>query len=183
MSLIDLDPGQGYPDVVRMVVEIPRHSTNKYEYDKELQVFRLDRTLYSPVHYPGDYGFVPGTLAEDGDPFDILALTDEPTFPGCVIEVRPLGVLEMVDRSEGDAKILAAPVGDPRYKEVREIRDVPPHVRKEIEHFFQIYKELENKKVLTRGWRSRRLACRSIRAARERYLDAKRRPPHVSRNR
>jgi len=170
ISLTDLDPGRGCPDVVRMVVEIPRHSTNKYEYDKELGVFRLDRTLYSPVHYPGDYGFVPGTLAGDGDPFDVLALTEEPTFPGCMIEVRPLGVLEMVDRAEGDAKILAVPTGDPRYKEVLEIRDVPPHVRREIEHFFQIYKELENKKVLTRGWRSRKTACRSIRAARERYL-------------
>jgi inorganic pyrophosphatase len=173
VSLIDLDPGSQCPDVVRMIVEIPKNSTNKYEYDKQLGLFRLDRALYSPVHYPGDYGFVPGTLEEDRDPIDILALTDEPAFPGCLIEVRPLGVLEMVDREEADLKVLAVPVGDPRFEQLEDIRDVAPHVRKEIEHFFNIYKQLEKKKVTTRGWRPSTDARKAIQAARARYLAGK----------
>src|SRR5581483_11840989 len=94
VSLYDLDPGPDCPAIVRMIVEIPKNSTNKYEYDGKLGVFRLDRTLYSPMHYPGDYGFVPGTLAEDGDPLDVLVLVDEPSYPGVLIAVRPLGVLK-----------------------------------------------------------------------------------------
>src|SRR5579859_3824123 len=90
-SLYDMDPGPDSPEIVRMIVEIPKNSSNKYEYDGKLGVFRLDRTLYSPLHYPGDYGFIPGTLAEDGDPLDVLVLTDEPTFTGCMLEARPVG--------------------------------------------------------------------------------------------
>ena len=97
-TLYDLDPGSDCPRLVRMIVEIPKNSTNKYEYDAELGLFRLDRTLYSPVHYPGDYGFIPGTLADDGDPVDVLALVEEPSFSGCLIEVRPIGMLNMIDR-------------------------------------------------------------------------------------
>jgi inorganic pyrophosphatase len=97
-SLCDLDPGPGCPEIVRMIVEIPKGSTNKYEYARDLGVFRLDRALYSPVHYPGDYGFIPGTLSADGDPLDVLALAEEPTFPGCMVEVRPIGILNMIDR-------------------------------------------------------------------------------------
>ena len=108
-SLYDLDPGPAFPEVVRMVVEIPKGSSNKYEYDHQLGAFRLDRVLYSPVHYPGDYGFIPGTLASDGDPMDVLALVEEPSFSGCVVEVRPVGVLNMVDSDEKDQKILAVP--------------------------------------------------------------------------
>src|SRR5438876_5553930 len=103
-SLYDLDPGADCPNLVRLIVEIPKNSTNKYEYDAELGVFKLDRTLYSPVHYPGDYGFIPGTLASDGDPMDVLALVEEPSFPGCMIEVRPIGVLNMVDKGDADKK-------------------------------------------------------------------------------
>ena len=95
-NLYDLDPGPLSPEVIRMIVEIPKNSSNKYEFDGELGVFRLDRPLYSPLHYPGDYGFIPGTLASDGDPMDVLALVEEPTFSGCVVEVRPVGVLKMV---------------------------------------------------------------------------------------
>ena len=92
MKLYDLDPGPETPEVVRMIVEIPKNSANKYEYDGNLGVFRLDRALYSPMHYPGDYGFIPGTLAEDNDPLDVLTLVEEPSFPGCLIEVRPVGL-------------------------------------------------------------------------------------------
>src|SRR5579859_4867274 len=105
----NLDPGPHSPEIVRMIVEIPKNSSNKYEYDKTLGVFRLDRTLYSPLHYPGDYGFIPGTLAEDGDPLDVLVLVDEASHPGVLIMVRPLGMLEMVDQDEPDQKVLAVP--------------------------------------------------------------------------
>ena len=135
-----------------MIVEIPKNSGNKYEYDSELGVFRLDRALYSPMHYPGDYGFIPGTLAADGDPLDVLALVEEASFPGCLIEVRPVGILNMVDNEEADQKIIAVPNRNPRYDEVHTMDQIFPHVRREIEHFFTIYKELEGKKTEMQGW-------------------------------
>src|SRR5436309_688679 len=114
-SLYDIDPGPESPELVRMIVEIPKNSTNKYEYDGKLAVFRLDRALYSPMHYPGDYGFIPGTLAEDGDPMDVLALVQDSSFPGVMIEVRPVGILNMVDQEERDLKVLAVPNRNPRF--------------------------------------------------------------------
>ncbi len=128
--LSDIDPGANCPTTVRMIVEIPKNSVNKYEYDTKLGVFRLDRTLYSPMHYPADYGFVPGTMAEDGDPIDILALADEPSVQGCMVEVRALGILEMIDSEQSDRKILAVPVRNPRYDEFTDIEHIPPHVRR-----------------------------------------------------
>src|SRR5580765_4072961 len=116
--LHDIDPGPDCPEIVRMIVEIPKNSANKYEYDRVLGVFRLDRALYSPMHYPGDYGFIPGTVAEDGDPMDVLALVEQPSFPGCLIEVRPVGILNMVDNEEADQKVIAVPNRNPRYDEV-----------------------------------------------------------------
>lgn len=154
-----------------MIVEIPKNSTNKYEYDGKLGVFRLDRTLYSPMHYPGDYGFIPGTLAEDGDPLDVLALVDEPSYPGVLIAVRPVGVLEMVDQEEPDEKILAVPNRNPRFDQVQKIEDVFAHNLREIEHFFTIYKELEEKRTEMRGWLGPEEARGVIRTARKRYLD------------
>src|SRR5947209_3844617 len=109
VKLYDIDPGPDSPELVRAIIEIPKNSSNKYEYDGELGIFRLDRALYSPMHYPGDYGFVPGTLADDGDPLDILVLVDEPSFTGCLMEARPVGVLHMVDGKENDQKVLAVP--------------------------------------------------------------------------
>jgi len=153
-----------------MIVEIPKNSANKYEYDVELGIFKIDRPLYSPMHYPGDYGFVPGTIAGDGDPTDVLTLVEEPCFPGCMMEVRPLGVLDMVDSAEGDQKILAVPSRDPRFDPMREISDLPAHTRREIEHFFQIYKELEGKTVRTQGWRGRDAAHQYILESRDRFL-------------
>ena len=156
-----------------MIVEIPKNSSNKYEYDGALGVFRLDRALYSPLHYPGDYGFIPGTLAEDHDPLDVLVLVDEPSFPGVLISVRPVGVLEMVDNSEPDQKILAVPNHDPRYDQVHTIDQVFPHKLREIEHFFAIYKELEGKRTEMLGWRGPREAREAIRLSRSRYLDSR----------
>jgi inorganic pyrophosphatase len=134
-SMYDLDPGKDFPEALWMVVEIPKGSSNKYEYDRELGAFRLDRVLYSPVHYPGDYGFIPGTLASDGDPMDVLALVEEPTFSGCVVEVRPVGVLNMVDQEKKDQKIVAVLNRDPRYEQIHTLDQIFPHVRREIEHF------------------------------------------------
>src|SRR5580704_17389796 len=150
--LYDLDPGPDAPELVRMIVEITKNSSNKYEYDGTLGVFRLDRALYSPVHYPGDYGFIPGTLASDGDPMDVLALVEEPSFPGCLIEVRPVGVLNMVDQEQKDQKIIAVLNRDPRYEQVHSLNQIYPHLRREIEHFFNIYKELEGRETSTLGW-------------------------------
>jgi inorganic pyrophosphatase len=144
--------GTQAPTRVNAVIEIPRGSVNKYEYDKQLHVFRLDRTLFSPVHYPGDYGFIPCTLGLDGDPLDVLVLVEAPSFPGCLMEVRPIGVLRMVDQGKGDEKILAVAESDPLYREVKDCSQVFEHTLREIEHFFSIYKNLEGKKTEIAGW-------------------------------
>jgi len=147
-----LPVGEKAPDRVNAVIEIPKDSVNKYEYDKKLHVFRLDRTLFSPVHYPGDYGFIPNTLGQDGDPLDVLVLVEAPSFPGCLMEVRPLGVLQMVDQGKRDEKILAVAESDPLYRQVRDASQVPQHQLREIEHFFSIYKYLEDKRTEIAGW-------------------------------
>ena len=175
-SLYDIDPGPHCPELVRMIVEIPKNSANKYEYSAELGVFRLDRALYSPMHYPGDYGFIPGTLAEDGDPMDVLISADEGTFTGCMIEVRPVGVLNMVDEHGPDQKILAVPDRNPRYEQVHTIDQIFPHIRIEIEHFFAIYKELEGKVTQMKGWRGPKEAREAILASRVRYQQTKPEP-------
>ncbi|MEO7144932.1 MAG: inorganic diphosphatase [Bryobacteraceae bacterium] len=168
----DPDPGPECPDIVRAIVEIPKESSNKYEYDPTLGLFKLSRTLYSPMHYPGDYGFIPGTIAEDRDPLDVLVLVASPSFTGCLFYVRPIGVLEMLDSGEHDDKILAVPVHDPRQNEVRSVDDVSSHVRREIEYFFHIYKELENKVTKIIGWHGPGPAHKVILESRARYLAA-----------
>ncbi|MGA3236609.1 MAG: inorganic diphosphatase [Bryobacteraceae bacterium] len=170
--LYDLDPGADCPEVVRMIVEIPKNSSNKYEYDGELGLFRLDRALYSPLHYPGDYGFIPGTLASDRDPLDVLAIVDDASFTGVLMSVRPVGMLDMVDNNEQDQKILAVPNRNPRFDQIHTIDQVFPHKLREIEHFFAIYKELEGKTTKMLGWRGPREARELIRKTREAYLEA-----------
>ena len=172
--LYDLDPGPESPELVRTIIEIPKDSVNKIEYDGVLGLFRLDRSLYSPVHYPGDYGFIPGTLAEDHDPLDVLVLVSAPSFTGCMIEVRPIGVLKMVDRDERDQKIIGVPLRNPRYDQIHTMDQVFPHTRRELEHFFLIYKELEGKLTSTQGWGGPSEARRCIVESRERYLAKKR---------
>jgi inorganic pyrophosphatase len=169
--LYDIDPGPECPELVRMIVEIPKNSSNKYEYDGKLGVFRLDRALYSPVHYPGDYGFIPGTLGSDGDPLDVLALVEEPSFTGCMIEVRPLGMLNLIDQDLEDQKIIAVPNRNPRYDEVHTLDQIFSHVRREIEHFFTIYKELEGRVTATLGWSGPREARKCITDSRKAYLE------------
>jgi inorganic pyrophosphatase len=144
--------GDKAPHRVHAVIEIPRDSVNKYEYDKKLHVFKLDRTLFSPVHYPGDYGFIPSTLGQDGDPLDVLVLVEAPSFPGCLIEVRPIGVLQMVDQGKKDEKILAVAESDPLYRNIHDSSQVLSHQLREIEHFFSIYKYLEDKRTEIAGW-------------------------------
>ena len=151
-NYLNLPIGKSAPDEVNAVIEIPRGQTNKYEYDKELNVFRLDRNLYSPVHYPGDYGFIPSTLSDDGDPLDVLVLVDAPSFTGCVMIVRPIGMLRMVDQGREDEKILGVGTNNPIYKDVRDYDELYTHVTLEIEHFFTIYKELEAKTTRINGW-------------------------------
>jgi inorganic pyrophosphatase len=169
LDYVQLPIGSRAPKLVNAVVEIPLGSVNKYEYDKKLRVFRLDRTLHSPVHYPGDYGFIPGTLASDGDPLDVLVLVDAPSFPGCVMEVRPIGMLRMVDQGQKDSKILAVTSSDPTYAEVKNYDGVYTHILKEIEHFFTIYKSLEGKRVETIGWEGATDAHKVIENCRKRF--------------
>jgi len=170
---IEPDPGPETPQIVRMVVEIPRDSSNKYEYDPSLKLFKLSRTLYSPLHYPGDYGFIPGTIAEDHEPLDILCMVTSPSFTGCLTYVRPVAVLDMLDGGELDNKVLAVPGRDPRHDEIRDLSNVSEHVQREIEYFFSMYKELEGKTMKMRGWRGIDEAYSVINASRERYLERK----------
>jgi inorganic pyrophosphatase len=144
--------------VVDAVVEIPRGSRNKYEFDEQSGSIRLDRVLFSSAHYPGDYGFIEGTHCGDGDPLDVLILVEEPTFPGCRVRVRPIGVLFMEDGGE-DEKILGVPEGDPRFAEVNDLVDLPQHWLAEIENFFATYKVLEGKEVSTGEWKGAKEAC------------------------
>jgi inorganic pyrophosphatase len=156
-------------DTVLAFIEIPRGSRNKYEFDEETGMFRLDRVLYSSVHYPADYGFIPDTLAEDGDHLDILVLTQEPTFPGCTIEARPLGGLDMADEKGSDFKVLAVPIGDPRYDHVLTLESLGDHWLREIETFFATYKLLEPKQTEVLGWHTAEEAWAVIGACRERF--------------
>lgn len=165
----DLPVGKQVPHEVTAIIEIPNGSRNKYELDKASGLFRLDRVLYSAVHYPGDYGFIPRTLAEDGDPLDILVLIDERTFPGCQIDARPIAVLHMRDRGEPDEKILAVPAEDPLQNEAHDLSDLPEHRLREIAHFFQVYKDLEGRRVEIVGWEGSAAAMHVVLAAVERY--------------
>jgi inorganic pyrophosphatase len=165
----DLPPGPNPPELVTAVIEIPQGSRNKYELDKATGLMRLDRVLYSAVHYPGDYGFIPRTLHEDNDPLDVLVLLKEETFPGCMIDVRPVGVLELLDRGEPDDKIIAVPLNDPYHREIFDIADLPSHALQEIEHFFLTYKDLELKRVQAVGWGKSEDAARVIEESIARY--------------
>jgi inorganic pyrophosphatase len=160
-----------------VVIEIPGGSRNKYEFDHERHVIRLDRRLFSATVYPTDYGFVPDTLAEDGDPLDALVILDDPTFPGCWIAARPVGMFLMEDDAGPDAKIVCVPAGDPRWHHVDAIEQLPDHLLREIEHFFDVYKTLEpGKHSSTNGYSGVEDAWREVRAARQRFVEVGNRP-------
>ena len=152
---------------VDVIIEIPKGSRNKYEFDRERGAFKLDRMLFSSMHYPSDYGFIKDTWAEDGDPLDALVLVTEPTFPGCLIESKPVGLFKMRDEKGVDYKILCVPVGDSLWNHISGLSDVPPHLLIEIEHFFDVYKELEKKKTAVEGWEDAESARKVIRLARD----------------
>ena len=157
-------------ETVDVIVEIPRGSRNKYEVDHESGVIRLDRRLFSATVYPSDYGFIPHTLAEDGDPLDALVLLDDPTFPGCWVTARPIGVLWMEDEAGPDAKIICEPALDVRVAEITELEHLPTHLVAELIHFFDVYKDLEpGKSMTTRGSEGSEAAWREIRASKARY--------------
>ena len=150
-----LGPGKKAPDEVNVVIEIPLGSNIKYEYDEEEGIVKVDRVLYTSMVYPFNYGFVPGTLEEDGDPIDVLVITDYTLFPGTVIEARPIGMLYMRDEEGEDAKIIAVPRDktDPTYSNIKDIIDLPQATKNKINHFFEHYKELEpGKWVKVSGW-------------------------------
>jgi inorganic pyrophosphatase len=155
--------------IVDMVVEIPKGSRNKYEMDKDSGHIYLDRMLFTATRYPADYGFIPDTLAADDDPLDALALVSEPTFPGCRIRIKPIGLFIMEDQGKEDHKILGAPTGDPVWRGAERLEDVPAHLLRELEHFFAIYKDLEDKKTAVRGWRDADEALQVIETARSAY--------------
>jgi inorganic pyrophosphatase len=152
MSLLSFPIGREAPVEVNAIVEIPKGSSNKYEFDLQNEVFFLDRVLYSPLFYPCDYGWVASTLSEDGDPLDILVLGSHPTFPGCIVQSRPLGALAMKDEHGTDFKVLAVSSRDPRFLECQCLDNVSAHLLREIEHFFRIYKDLEEKETEVMGW-------------------------------
>jgi len=152
--LNDIPPGKNPPHEVNCIVEIPKGGTNKYEYDVEMNIFRLDRVLYEAVFYPTEYGFIPQTINEsDGDPLDVMILSTFATFPGCLVSCRPIGVLRMIDSGEDDYKIIAVPADDPRFEEIKELDDLTTHAKKEIRNFWENYAELQpNKKIKVDGW-------------------------------
>jgi inorganic pyrophosphatase len=159
--------------VESVLIEIPKGSRNKYEYDKEKKVIKYDRMLSSSMVYPSDYGFFPDTLAFDGDPLDAMVLTWEPTFPGCVIDVHLVALFDMEDDKGRDQKILCVPKNDPMWNYIETVDQVPPHLFKEITHFFQNYKKLEGKKVNVFGWRDLETAVDILRETKSRYIEQK----------
>jgi len=164
--------GDNAPEEINVVVEIPQGSRNKYEYDKQLDIFRLDRALHSSIYYPGDYGFVPQTLALDEDPLDVLILVSEPTFSGCLVVARAIGVLKMVDGGKEDDKVLAVPVGEPDFADIHNYTQIFGHTLRKIEHFFDTYKTLEGKSVSTHGWEDASAARKIISESAARFHES-----------
>jgi inorganic pyrophosphatase len=158
-------------DPLLCYVEIPKGSRNKYEYDEELDAIVLDRFLFSSMVYPTDYGYIPKTHGQDGDPLDAMVCVSEPTFPGCVIPVKAIALFRMEDDAGIDDKVLCVPLSDPGWNTLEELDDLPEQLQKEIAHFFSVYKDLEQKKVKVDGWHSREEALEEIDEARKRYKE------------
>ncbi|OGV89372.1 hypothetical protein A2Z41_00240 [Microgenomates group bacterium RBG_19FT_COMBO_39_10] len=170
-----LPAGKNPPFEINCVVEIPKGSSNKYEYDEVIKAFKLDRALYEAVFYPAEYGFIPQTFnKQDDDPLDIMVLSTFPTFPGCLVACRPIGVLRLIDSGEEDNKIIAVSANDPRFEEIRELDDLSIHAKKEIKNFFENYAELQTeKKIKIEGWSGKDKAHEIIRKAIEDYQKKK----------
>jgi inorganic pyrophosphatase len=164
-----VSPGEEVPKKFNVVIETPRGSKNKFEMSKQFPGIVLDRVLHSSVVYPVEYGAIPGTLYDDGDPIDVMVLTSIPTFPGVVLEARPIGVMKMIDQGDKDNKILAVATKDPNYRHVKSLKDVPEHLLDEITNFFQTYKILEKKKTEVSGWEGQEFAEEEIKRSVESY--------------
>ena len=169
MKILEISPGKNVPEVVNAIIEIPMGSRVKYEVDKETGLIKVDRVLYSPFHYPANYGFIPHTWWEDGDPLDVIVFAYEPLYPGVLVEVRPIGLLKMEDSGELDDKILAVPAKDPRFNEIKDIKDLPQHLLNELEHFFSRYKELQGKETKVLGFEDAEAAKKAVLAGIDKY--------------
>jgi inorganic pyrophosphatase len=169
MSLAEIPLGKNAPEEINVVIEIPKGSRNKYEYDEDMDAIKLDRVAFTAMAHPYDYGFIPETRSEDGDHLDSFVLLDTSVFPGCVVNARPIGLLKMVDDGDNDEKIISVPVDDIRYDNIKSLKDLSPHIQKEIQHFFEHYKDLQNKKVEITGWGDREEAHQIIRESIERF--------------
>jgi inorganic pyrophosphatase len=176
-SFMNVPPGTKLPGVVNAIVEIPKGRRSKFEVDKATGLMRLDRYLYSSSHYPGDYGFIPQTLAEDGDALDILVMVNEPTFSGCLIEARVVGLFRMKDRGANDFKVLGVPHFDPLFAEYQKLEDVEGHFLREVEHFFATYKQLEGVHIETQGWDDVAAATDEVAAAVHRFRESQGKTP------
>ena len=167
----DVSAGKHTPEQVNVIIEIPKGSRVKYELDKETGLIQFDRVVYSPMHYPANYGFVPRSLWDDGDPLDVLVLAHEEIVPAALVEARVIGVLDMIDGGEGDAKVLAVPVTDPRFNNTKDISDLEPHLLDEIKHFFSVYKQLQKKEVEVGDWKGRNDAVDAVKHAFDLYRE------------
>ena len=172
MNLLhDIDPGT--KSEMNVIIEINKGSHNKYEIDKKTGLIALDRVAYTGQDFPFDYGFVPQTLWEDGDALDVIVLTTYPLLPGILVRVRPVALMKMIDSGEGDDKVIAVPVDDPRWKEVKDLADINKHTIKEIEHFYSTYKKLQNKEVVVNGFEGKDAAEAAFEKGREMYIASK----------
>lgn len=172
MDFNKLPIGEKAPEIINVVVEIPRGSHNKYEFDEELGVFKLDRVLYSPVHYPLDYGFIPETRSEDGDHLDCLIIGSDPVPQGCVVKVRPVALLKMIDSGDLDMKVLGVQADNPRLNTLKDLDDLMAHnehLLKEISHFFTVYKHLQGKETQVEDWTGRDAALAEIKRSQEMF--------------
>lgn len=163
------DIASGTADEMNVIVEIPKFSKNKYEIDKETGLIALDRVMHSAQDYPFDYGFVPQTLFDDGDALDVVLITTHPLAPGILVKARPVAIMEMTDGGERDDKVVAVPVDDPRFENVRDIGDLNPHFQKEMTHFFETYKKVQNKEVSVGQWHGAEEAKKAFAKSREMY--------------
>lgn len=167
----EISSGEDVPNVVNVIVEIPKGSKNKYEIDKETGLIKLDRAMKSSQDYPFDYGFVPQSLWEDGDALDVVLLTTYALSPGILVEARPVAVMHMIDGGEGDDKVIAVPKSDPRFDEIQDLADVNKHTVKEIQHFFETYKTIDGKKVEITGIEGREAAYVAVKKGLEMYAE------------
>lgn len=167
----DINPSRIKPEEFTAVIEIPKGSKTKYELDKETGLLKLDRILYTSTHYPANYGLIPRTYAQDGDPLDVLVLCSQHIYPMTLVKCYPIGVISMVDSGSNDEKVIAIPTDDPTYNQYKDISDLPAHIFEEMKHFFSVYKELENKETVVNDVRGREDAIKIISETIEAYSE------------